>query len=138
MKKLEIEALADKLQAVLDFVKSGLDMCQFDETDYNLFLIAAEEIFVNIAHYAYKNAHGMVRITMDGMPNGIKVSFRDEGIPYNPLEKDDPELAGDAADREVGGMGIFMTKTIMDHLKYEYVGGCNVLTMDKLYKNKEE
>ena len=61
----------------------------------------------------------------------VALKFEDEGVPYNPLEKDDPDVTLSVEDREIGGLGIFMVKKSMDDMYYEYKDGKNILTLMK-------
>ena len=95
--------------------------------------VAVEEIFVNIANYAYHPDKGnaTVRVEVSGDPVCVTITFVDHGVPYDPLAKDDPDVTLSADDREIGGLGIFMTKRIMDDVAYEYKDGQNILTLKK-------
>ena len=95
--------------------------------------LAVEEIFVNIANYAYAPGEGKaaVRVQVSEEPRRVDVTFRDRGVPYNPLEKEDPDVTALAAERKLGGLGIFLTKQLMDEVQYEYRDGQNVLTLTK-------
>ena len=95
--------------------------------------LAVEEIFVNIANYAYAPGEGKaaVRVQVSEEPRRVDVTFRDRGVPYNPLEKEDPDVTALAVERKLGGLGIFLTKQLMDEVQYEYRDGQNVLTLTK-------
>ena len=93
--------------------------------------VAFEEIFVNIAHYAYPDAPGTVDICIEAAPDSISVQFIDSGIPFNPLLRPDPDITLSADERKIGGLGIFMVKKSMDSVAYEYKDGCNIFTMVK-------
>ena len=95
--------------------------------------LAVEEIFVNIANYAYAPGEGKaaIRVQVSEEPRRVDVTFRDRGVPYNPLEKEDPDVTALAAERKLGGLGIFLTKQLMDEVQYEYRDGQNVLTLTK-------
>ena len=66
-------------------------------------------------------------------PRAIKLVFKDRGIPYNPLAKEDPDITLSAEKRGIGGLGIFMVKNTMDHMEYKYSNGQNILSMDKAF-----
>ena len=95
--------------------------------------VAAEEIFVNIANYAYNPGKGKatVRVEVSESPLSIAITFMDNGKPFDPTKKADPDVNLPAEERDIGGLGIFMTKKIMDDVKYEYVDGKNILTLKK-------
>jgi anti-sigma regulatory factor (Ser/Thr protein kinase) len=93
--------------------------------------IAVEEIFVNISHYAYTPNIGSatIRIRITENPPELMMIFRDRGIPYDPTKAESPDLSLPAAEREVGGLGIYMTKQLVDKVSYEYRDGQNILTL---------
>ena len=93
--------------------------------------LAVEEIFINIASYAYAPGEGDAALRVEAAPDAVTLTFRDRGIPYDPLEKEDPDVNVLAGDRQIGGLGIFLTKQIMDEAHYEYRDGQNVLTLKK-------
>ena len=97
-------------------------------------LVATEEIFVNIVSYAYGKGRGDVEIKtrcFPGSPGEFRVRFEDEGIPFNPLENEAPDISLSAEDRQAGGLGIFMVRKSMDDVRYEYRKGKNCLTLVK-------
>ena len=91
---------------------------------------ALEEIFVNVASYAYEN-QGTIELALSKHLDKVVITIKDNGVPFNPLEKADPDINLDGVDREIGGLGIFMVKKIMDDVSYEYVNNQNVLTLVK-------
>ncbi len=133
MKELKIEAKIENLNKVLDFVSAELETLDCLSKTQKQIRIAVEEIFVNIAYYAYKPETGfaLIRITSD--ENEIGIEFEDSGKPYNPLEKDDPDITASIEDRPVGGLGIFMVKQIMDLVEYRHVDNKNILKIKKYH-----
>ncbi len=133
MKELEIEALSENLPQVLAFVDEQLEAADCPMKIQIQIDIAVEEIFVNIAHYAYAPETGkaMVRIETLGDPPSVDITFIDNGVPYDPLAKADPDITLSAEERQIGGLGIFMVKKSMDDVKYEYLDGHNILTLKK-------
>ena len=99
-----------------------------------------EEIFVNIAKYAYPNSDGVATIEakIDDSKSYIEITFIDNGIEYNPLEKEDPDLNIPLSDRPIGGLGIFMVKNLMDEVNYKYINKQNVLTIKKIICESEK
>ncbi len=95
--------------------------------------VAAEEIFVNIAHYAYAPGKGIatVRLTISREPARATITFIDRGTPFDPLKKEDPDVTLSAEERAIGGLGIYMTKKTMDEVFYEYKDRQNRLTLVK-------
>lgn len=92
-----------------------------------------EEIFINIAKYAYEKKTGLVLIDMsvDEENNTIELTFRDTGKPYDPLKKSSPDLSAPAEERSIGGLGIFLVRKYSDYLSYKYLNGENRLTIRK-------
>ena len=133
LKKLELEAKTDNLDQVLEFVDSTLEDVDCSIKTQTQIDIAVEEIFVNIASYAYAPETGNVVIGMQVQAESrmAEITFADSGIPYNPLEREDPDITLSAEDREIGGLGIFMVKKTMDEMRYDYKNGQNVLTIMK-------
>ena len=131
--ELEIEALRENLEEVLAFLGERLDAADCTPKARMQLELAVEEIFINIASYAYNPDTGKatVRIEVSGDPLHVTITFIDRGVPYDPLAKADPDLSASAQERTVGGLGIFLTKKLMDDVAYEYRGGCNVLTLKK-------
>ncbi len=134
MKELKLEACDNNLDHVLDEVEHYLRKAISNEELITSIKVAAEEIFVNISHYAYGSKNGMAKVDIDLSynPKMVKLTFRDRGVPYNPLEKEDPDFDTDIMSRSIGGLGIYMAKEIMDKMIYEYVNGENVLTIEKV------
>ena len=131
MSKLEIDAKTENLDKVNDFIADNLMGCPMKllmQID-----LVVEEVFVNIAHYAYKDAVGKAWITcgLDKENNLLTIIFEDEGVQFDPLAKDDPDITASAEEREIGGLGIFLTKKLMDDVSYERKDGKNILTLVK-------
>ncbi len=133
MKELEIEARTENLPQVLAFVDEQLETADCPMKIQMQIDIAVEEIFVNIAHYAYNPEVGtaMVRVEILGDPPSVDITFIDGGVPYDPLAKADPDVTLSAEERQIGGLGIFMVKKSMDDVKYTYLDGHNILTLKK-------
>lgn len=127
--RLEIDATDNNLDAATDFVDQRLT--SFDKKTRNQMRLAVEEIFVNVAHYAYGDTTGKITITVTDDERGVSIEFADSGTPYDPLEKPDPDVTLSADDRPIGGLGIFLVKKIADRTSYKYVDGKNVFTIEK-------
>ncbi|MCR5094788.1 MAG: ATP-binding protein [Lachnospiraceae bacterium] len=141
MRELCLEARRTNLSKVQGFVDELLDGYEYDQNQYIVLQICIEEIFVNIADYAYKGAVGEATIRAevteeDGRPV-LTMTFIDRGMPFNPLKKKDPDITLPGEQRPIGGLGIYMVKDRMDDVTYEYKDGCNILTiMEKLLSPK--
>ena len=119
MKSITVEAKIENVDKVTEFVNEVLEEKECPLKVQMQLDVAIDEIFGNIAYYAYGKGSGNATIQID------------QGIPYNPLENKDPDITLDIEDREIGGLGIFLVKKTMDELSYEYVDGQNILTMKK-------
>ncbi len=133
MKELYIEATVDNLSEVLGFVDEQLEAADCAMKVQMQIDLAVEEIFVNIANYAYDPETGPATVRVDVTPDGstVTITFVDNGVPYDPLAKADPDITLSADERQIGGLGIFLVKKNMDDVKYEYVNGSNILTLKK-------
>lgn len=127
------EAAPGNLDAVQAFVGERLEALGVPQKTRLQIAIAVEEVFVNIAYYAYAPGTGeaVVGVEISEAPAVVTLSFADRGRPYDPLKKADPDVTLDADEREIGGLGIFMTKKLMDEMRYDYRDGQNILTLKK-------
>ena len=116
---------------MLAFLDAELDAAECSPKIRMQLDIAAEEIFVNIANYAYTPDVGEAVICVTVTPELAEIIFRDRGVPYNPLAKPDPDVTKPAKQRRIGGLGIFMVKKSMDEMLYAHEDGQNILTMRK-------
>lgn len=133
MTEREFPAEDGALNDVLSFAEEELDRFGCPPKTVMQLCIALEEIFVNIAHYAYPGGKGTALLGIDFDEADRIVTFRmsDCGIPFDPLEKPDPDITLSAEERQIGGLGIFMMKVTMDEAEYAYENGRNILTMKK-------
>lgn len=130
MKEMRIVADDQNMETVHTFIRSCLpEDCT--STIINKIDLAVEEIFVNIAHYAYNPEIGEAWIAASFEDNVLTVIFKDTGKEFNPIAKADPDLSLSAEERDIGGLGIFLTKKFMDSVEYVYMDGQNVLTLRK-------
>ena len=133
MKELTIPATVENIEKVTEFVNSQLEDINCPIKAKMQIDIAIDELFGNIAHYAYNPEMGpaTVRVEVTEAPISVIVTFIDHGIPYDPLKKDDPDVTLSAEERAIGGLGIFMVKKTMDEITYEYKDGQNILSIRK-------
>ena len=138
MKEIILPAKIEKLDDLFQFIESSLESYDLDTAFLISFNTAAEEIFVNVAHYAYPGNEGSVRLQLNILedPKRVELLFIDSGIAYNPLKKSDPDTSLNAEDRPIGGLGIFMVKKMMDDVRYEYKDGQNRLTIVKRFQHE--
>ncbi|MBQ7545242.1 MAG: SpoIIE family protein phosphatase [Synergistaceae bacterium] len=128
MHELEVEAATERLDEVLNFIDGHLEEWGCPMKTQTQINIAAEELFVNIAHYSGSET---ARITVAKNGTDAEITFTDSGTPYNPLEKPDPDITLSAEERSIGGLGIYIVKKSMDSVSYEHKDGKNVLTIRK-------
>lgn len=128
LEELMIEATLDNMDTVLDFVGERLEDCPMKIK--NQIEIAVDEVFSNIARYAYHPDVGGVTVRVV-VGDDVTIEFEDSGIAYDPLSKDDPDVSLPPEKRKNGGLGVFMVKNIMDSVKYRREGGKNIMTIKK-------
>ena len=133
MKEMTVPALVENIEQVTDFVNGQLEEIGCPMKAQMQIDIAIDELFGNIAHYAYNPETGpaTVRVEVTNSPISVIITFIDHGIPYDPLKNEDPDITLSAEDREIGGLGIFMVKKTMDEITYEYKEGQNILRIRK-------
>ena len=133
MTKKVFPAKTEALSDVLSFVEQKLEEYECSMRFQTAICVAIEEVFVNVAHYAYGEADGDVTFSIgfDSQTRNVTFQMADKGIPFDPLKKPDPDITLSAEERQIGGLGIFITKKTMDSVTYAYENGENVLTMIK-------
>ena len=133
--KLSIDAKTENLDKVLAFAEEQLGKADCPIKAQTQIGVAVEEIFVNIALYAYAPETGKADITfdVDKEKKEAVITFRDKGVAFNPLEKQDPDVTQSAEERQIGGLGIYIVKKTMDEVKYERTDEENVLTIRKKF-----
>ena len=131
--ELVIEAVIDNLEAVNLFVHKSIKQFEVSKRTLMQLDLIVEEIFVNVASYAYAPNTGSVKILIEAKeePLTVSLTFIDSGVPYNPLEKSDPDVNLSVDDRQIGGLGIFLTKNFVDDISYQFLDGRNILKIEK-------
>jgi len=131
MKELDLLAVKENLDTVTGFVDSELEQLGCSVKVRTQISIAVEEIFVNIASYAYDPETGpaTVRTEIVNDPLSVVISFIDNGMPYDPLARPDPDVTLPLRERSIGGLGIFMVKQMAESVDYAWRSGRNVLTV---------
>ncbi|MGN0308814.1 MAG: ATP-binding protein [Lachnospiraceae bacterium] len=132
-RELTIEAAAENLEKVTAFVDEELGKLDCPIKIQAQINVAVDELFSNIAHYAYAPQTGpaVVLVEVKENPLEVVITFIDRGIPYDPLKSEEPDVTLSAEDREVGGLGVFLVKKVMDDVTYEYRDGQNILRIRK-------
>ena len=133
MKEMTVEATVENIAAVTDFVHEELERLDCPLKAQTQIDIAIDELFGNIAHYAYDPLTGpaTVRVEVEEDPLAVVITFIDHGKPYDPLAQEDPDTTLSAENRQIGGLGIFLVKKTMDDISYEYREGQNILRIKK-------
>ena len=125
------DATDENLHPVLSLIEEELEKRDCNMKAQMMIAVMAEEIFINIAHYAYTDKTGQVKICLDFKGDDFYLTFIDSGIEFDPLKKPDPDITASAQEREIGGLGIYMVKKTMDEVIYTREDGKNILTLRK-------
>lgn len=136
MKTMKTLAQLENLDLVQDFIEQQLLAAGCPEPIRMQVAMAVEEIYVNIVDYAYFPETGDVEVQCSLMENPLQVTieFRDKGQPFDPLEHPEADIHSSAEERDIGGLGIFMTRQLMDKVDYRYEHGKNILTLKKEWR----
>ncbi|WP_022761184.1 ATP-binding protein [Butyrivibrio sp. AD3002] len=136
MKEITLEAKVEKLNDLLAIVDEELENAGCTMKVQMQIDVAVEEIFVNIASYAYSDGSGDATILIDVDQNASKatITFIDSGFAYNPLEREDPDTTLSAEERKIGGLGIFIVKKSMDEVSYKREDNKNIFTIATSWK----
>ena len=131
--ELTVKAVVENLEKIISFVDEILETVECPVKVQMKIDIAVDEIFSNIAHYAYCPQTGMVTVQVEVLkePWTVCITFIDQGIPYNPLSMPEPDTSSSVEERQLGGLGIYMVRKSMDAVSYEYRERENILTIKK-------
>lgn len=135
MKEITVPAILDSIAIVTDFINAELETVNCSERDRIQIDVVVDEVFGNIAKYAYDQEEGdaTLLVEVSDEPGAISITFIDHGKPYNPLDNHKtPDTTLKAKERKIGGLGVYITKKIMDEVSYEYKDQCNRLTIRKM------
>lgn len=133
MEKITVEAVLENLQTVIDFATERLEARDCSMKTVMQTELVVEEIFVNIANYAYQPEIGEATFCIEFEENALLMTFIDSGKPYNPLEQEAPDTTLALEERDIGGLGIFLVRKNVDEISYEYSDGKNILRMKKFF-----
>ena len=133
MKELTLRAALENLPQVTQFIDEQLEALDCSMKAQMQIDVAIDELFGNIARYAYGEAEGdaTVRLDIDEATRMAFITFIDRGTPFNPLEQEEPDVTLSVEERKVGGLGIFLVRKTMDKVDYRREDGCNILTIGK-------
>ena len=139
MKELTLTASLENIPEATAFIDAQLEALDCPMKAQMQIDVAIDELFANIAQYAYAPDVGEARIRFefDDSSRMASITFIDRGVPYDPLAKPDPDVTLSAEERQIGGLGIYMAKKSMDEVRYECRNGQNVLTLIKILKNRQ-
>lgn len=121
----------NELDSVTAFLEEELEKAEVSPKLMMTFAVDLEELFVNVAHYAYPDSKGDVKIGIDTSGDSIVIRLIDKGIPFDPVAKADPDITQSAEERKIGGLGIYMVKKSMDSMVYVREDEQNILTISK-------
>ena len=124
------EPIGDKCHEIIEYVMASPDIPSQDDLIFKIRL-SIEEVIENMVQYSYENGSGFLEVSTKQEDGVLYINFTDAGTPFNPLDKPDPDISLSAEDRPIGGLGIFISKQMMDKIEYKFKDGCNVLTMSK-------
>lgn len=133
MKELTIEAVIKNIDQITDFINAELEAMGCPMKTQMQIDMAIDELFTNISSYAYAPGTGNVTVQVDRSPDSrtIDICFIDSGSPFDPTARTDPDTSLSAEERQIGGLGIFLVKKMMDEMKYTYEGGKNIIRIKK-------
>ena len=132
MMKKRFNPITDRSSEIVAFLMASPDMPTDPDLRFKIEL-SVEEAVENVVQYAYEGGIGWLEAgtSLDNKSLVLTIELRDAGVPFNPLEKDDPDITLSAKERPVGGLGIYLCKQMMDSISYRYEDGNNVLIMTK-------
>lgn len=132
MAKITIPANLENLESMIRFIEDGAKKQGFNSKKTNQIKVAAEEALVNVINYAYPDKSGDVEVIYNATEGkGLVIEIIDWGVPFDPLSLPDPDTESSMEDREIGGLGVYMMRNIMDRVYYEREGDRNILTLVK-------
>jgi sigma-B regulation protein RsbU (phosphoserine phosphatase) len=134
MDRLIVPAKTEALDTVTDFVEEKLASFECPMRTTLQLRLAVEEVFVNIASYAYQPGEGEAEIRCEILEDPLRVwiQFLDSGRPFDPLAREDADTSREGLMSREGGLGILLVKNTMDDVRYSYEDGKNILTITKL------
>lgn len=132
--EIRFDPIANKSGEIIEALMASPDMPDDESTLFKIRL-CIEEAVENIVNYAYSHKDGWIIASTQRLGDKVVISLRDAGIPFDPLAVPDPDITLPAEARQIGGLGIFLCKQMMDSVRYEYTDGCNVFTMEKKFNN---
>lgn len=127
--QIRLPALLENVPVLLDFTRERLMERDMDDIAVSRLEMAVEELLVNVASYAYPGDPGEVELRFGGRDGALLIEIRDGGIPFNPLDRPEPDVGASLEDRDIGGLGIYFARKIADDIAYRFENGENVLIL---------
>ena len=140
--EIELTATKENLNVVMSVIDEYLDTYNCPMKNHVQINVAVDEIYSNVSLYAYVDGDAAgpmedrIRVSIEHIENGFVLEFVDGGIPYNPLEKEDPDVTLSAHERQIGGLGVFIVKKTMDKVEYARENELNIVTLTKYVDSK--
>ena len=133
MRERTFDAVIPSLMEVTLFIDEWLESLDCGMKAQKQIDLAVDELFTNIASYAYAPGSGeaTIQLNFDEACRVASITFIDSGVPYDPLQKPDPDVTLSADEREIGGLGIYMAKKATDKMEYRRENNQNILTIYK-------
>lgn len=133
MRELTVTATMDQIPVITAFVEEELERRQCPPKIRLQLELVIDELISNIVRYAYGDDGGDITVQLEWEedPAAVVLTFVDQGVPYDPLQRQDPDVSLPAEQRQNGGLGIFLVKQLMDRLEYQFTDGQNVFTVWK-------
>lgn len=125
----KFDPISGKCGEIVEEIMLSPDVANLDDSIQFKIRLCAEEAIENIIDYAYTRGDGFIEVDSKVIDDLYRLSLKDGGIPFNPLEKSDPNINETLEERQIGGLGIFLCKQMTDEISYEYKDGCNILSM---------
>ena len=132
VQKITLPAVVDSIEKVTEFVNDRLQKSNIPQKIQTQIDVVIDELMSNVTKFAYRDGkNGDISVEMEVNEEEIAMTFRDSGVPFNPLEQADPDVNAPLEQRKIGGLGLFLVRKTMDKLNYVYENGQNVLTVIK-------
>lgn len=131
MKEITLDAVSDSIPKVTDWMETELQALACPQKSMMQIAVAIDELVTNIVSYAYPDQPGEFSVKLECDDGMATITFTDSGIPYDPLQKPDPDVTLPADQRKAGGLGIFLVKKLMDSMEYRREGERNIVTIRK-------
>lgn len=132
MTQLHFQPIQGKTLGIIDAIIRTKEMVSLNDNMWRIIRMVVEELVVNIVDYSGSN---YMDVEISCEKDRFTMCYRDGGVPFNPLKNEPPDFSLPIAQRQMGGLGIYLALTSMDTSEYEFVNGENVFTTSLFYKN---